>query len=141
MSAEKILSRLEKVKRTGNGKWLACCPSHQDKSPSLAITETESGTMLIHCFAGCGVDEVLGAVGLDAADLFPPRPESQAAKGTRGFDAYQALRCLADDGVVLLAAARMILRGEPLTDSDIERLSLSVARFQEARTYVLGRSK
>lgn len=141
MTAETLLSRLENVSRTGQGKWIARCPSHEDRSPSLGIKETDDGTVLLHCFAECGVNEILGAVGMDATDLFPSRPKSHAVKGGSRFDAYQALRCLADDGVVLLAAARMLLRKEPLTDSDIERLSQSVARFQEARTYVLGVKK
>lgn len=141
MTAETLLSRLENVSRTGQGKWIARCPSHEDRSPSLAIKETDDGTILLRCFAGCEVSEILGAIAMDASDLFPPRPEVHAVKGVSRFNAYQALRCLADDGVVLLAAARMLLRREPLTDSDIERLSLSVGRFQEARTYVLGVKK
>lgn len=142
MTAEALLSRLDRVKRTGQGKWQASCPAHQDRSPSLAVKEAEDGTVLIKCFAGCEVNEILGAIGMDASDLFPPRPENHTpAKGKPAFDAYQALRCLTDDGVVVLAAARMLLRGEPLADSDIDRLSKSVARFQEARTYVLGAKK
>jgi len=42
MNIEILLSRLEKVKPHGNGKYLACCPAHNDKSPSLAIREIEA---------------------------------------------------------------------------------------------------
>jgi len=36
MSIENLLNRLTKVKG-GRGRWTACCPSHEDRSPSLAI--------------------------------------------------------------------------------------------------------
>lgn len=67
---EKLLPRLEMV--TGSrGKFKARCPSHDDRGPSLSITETDHGQLLIHCFAGCGASEVVEAVGLQMSDLFP----------------------------------------------------------------------
>lgn len=134
-----LLSRLEKVKKTGNGKWLACCPAHADKSPSLAIKEADNGTILIHDFGGCGVDEVLGALGMDATALFPPREQSEhLAKGMARFDAYQALRALADDINVILVANRMVIKGEKLQESDMAQLSNSAGRLLEAKTFVNG---
>ena len=38
MRAEEFVSRLEKVRKSGNG-WTALCPGHKDKKPSLSITE------------------------------------------------------------------------------------------------------
>ena len=68
MNAQDILDRLEKV--TGSkGKWMACCPAHQDKSPSLAVTETDD-RVLVHCFSGCDTQDVTAAIGLNLADLF-----------------------------------------------------------------------
>ena len=68
MNAQDILDRLEKV--TGSkGKWIACCPAHQDKSPSLAVTETDD-RVLVHCFSGCDTQDVTAAIGLNVADLF-----------------------------------------------------------------------
>ena len=72
MSIDALLSRLEKVRNTGPDSWSACCPAHDDKGPSLSIRDAD-GKLLIHCFAGCSVHDVVGAVGLDIADLFPPR--------------------------------------------------------------------
>jgi hypothetical protein len=68
MNAQDVLDRLEKV--TGSkGKWIACCPAHQDKSPSLAVTETDD-RVLVHCFSGCDTQDVTAAIGLNVADLF-----------------------------------------------------------------------
>src|SRR5205085_2756945 len=71
MSVDALLARLEKVKGR-NGSWTACCPAHADKSPSLAIKD-EGGKVLVHCFGGCTVEAVIGAVGMDLTELFPPK--------------------------------------------------------------------
>ena len=70
MSIDTLISRLDGVKETGNGKYLACCPAHDDRSPSLAITDDE-GRVLLHCFAGCDPESVLDAIGLKFSDLYP----------------------------------------------------------------------
>jgi len=69
MFLDKILSRLDKVKRTGDGQYIARCPSHDDKSPSLAITERDK-KCLLHCFAGCSALDVLDSISLEMSDLF-----------------------------------------------------------------------
>ena len=64
-----ILQRLDKVKQYGD-QYYACCPVHDDKSPSMGITEKE-GKVLIHCFS-CGAtgQEVMEAIGLPVSTLF-----------------------------------------------------------------------
>ena len=66
-----LLSGLQNVKPRGPGRWIACCPAHDDRNPSMTIREVEDGRILIHCFAGCGVDSILGALSLTAEALFP----------------------------------------------------------------------
>ena len=68
MNMQEVLDRLEHV-TGGNGKWMALCPAHKDRSPSLAINETDD-RLLLHCFAGCETKHVAAAVGLDMSDLF-----------------------------------------------------------------------
>jgi hypothetical protein len=82
MSTDKLLSHLTRVKRTAPGKWSACCPAHEDRSPSLAVRELDDGRVLVHCFGGCSVEEIVGAVGLGMEDLFPPRRAAPGA-GTK----------------------------------------------------------
>ena len=69
MNAQDVLDRLEHVTGGNNGKWMALCPAHKDRSPSLAINETDD-RLLLHCFAGCEIKYVAAAVGLDMSDLF-----------------------------------------------------------------------
>lgn len=68
---DKVLNRLDKVKSAGTNKWKACCPAHDDKHPSLAISETSDGTVLLKCWAGCTAKEIVSAIGLELRDLFP----------------------------------------------------------------------
>lgn len=65
---ERILSQLEKVRRSGKS-WTACCPVHDDRSPSLSIGYGEKG-ILLNCLAGCPSDAIVTALGLSWADLF-----------------------------------------------------------------------
>lgn len=76
---EKVLSCLDKVKATGRNKWKACCPAHDDKNPSLTITETSDGTVLLKCWAGCNAKDIVTAIGLELRDLFPG--EKQERRG------------------------------------------------------------
>lgn len=68
---ELILNSLQKVSPRGSGKWIACCPAHDDKSPSLAITQVSDGRILLKCFAGCGASDIVQVLGFTLADLFP----------------------------------------------------------------------
>lgn len=69
MDAREFVSSLKKIKRNGSG-YLACCPAHDDKTPSLSVSQAEDGRLLVHCFAGCSVNSILSAMGLTEADLF-----------------------------------------------------------------------
>lgn len=66
----RILTRLERVKLSGDG-WKARCPAHEDANPSLHIRESDSGRILLHCFAGCEFDDIISSLGLRIPDLFP----------------------------------------------------------------------
>ena len=93
MSVNKILERLETHRKTSANQWVAVCPSHNDRSPSLHVREKEDGRILIHCKAGCGANEVLDALGLRYSDLFPDTDENY-----RGFKRID--RGVLDDYVV-----------------------------------------
>ena len=71
---ERILNALtesgNEAKRNGSG-WHACCPAHEDRSPSLSVNEGDDGRALVRCHAGCTVEAVCAAVGLRVADLMP----------------------------------------------------------------------
>lgn len=72
VAVENVLGRLERVKRNGTG-WMARCPAHEDRNPSLAISEGEGGRALLYCHAGCQTAAILAALGLSEGDLFEAR--------------------------------------------------------------------
>lgn len=62
-------------KQNGCG-WSARCPAHEDRRPSLSITEGDDGRTLIRCHAGCEVESICDSVGLRLADLMPDDPST-----------------------------------------------------------------
>ena len=42
--------------------WMAHCPAHEDRTPSLSIDETRDGKILVHCHAGCTQNSVIDAL-------------------------------------------------------------------------------
>jgi hypothetical protein len=138
MNIQDFLSRLEKVKPTGNGTWLACCPAHDDRNPSLAVRETDDGRILLHCFPGCSAAEVVGAVGLELHDLFPEKPIEHAPALRRPFPAGDVLEAVADETLYVALVACSMANGMELSAEDKERLMIAHERLWEARRLSLG---
>jgi putative DNA primase/helicase len=67
--------------RKAGAGWMARCPAHQDREPSLSITEGKSGKMLVHCHAGCDQQSVISA--LRARDLWTDASSSSYARHPR----------------------------------------------------------
>jgi hypothetical protein len=122
-----LLSRLGKVKASGPGKWMACCPAHADRSASLSVRQVDDGRVLVHCFAGCSVEEVVRAVGLDLSDLFPPRTgdDSRLPKVRRPFIAADAIRALRRELLVAWLILADVAADKPLTELDRKRAGLA----------------
>lgn len=141
--AEKLLDRLDAVKETGPDRWTARCPAHDDRHPSLSVRELPDGTILVKCFPGCSAAEVVAAVGLSLADLFPQDTASSAPhrrRDPRAWAPMDALRCLSREGHVILLAGEALHRGEVLGDADRARLVLAVGRLGAALDAVGGRT-
>lgn len=69
---DRVVNALEAIGHHVNGagrQRTARCPAHEDRAPSLSITDGES-RVLINCHAGCPVDDVLAALNLTRADMF-----------------------------------------------------------------------
>lgn len=68
MTALDIAQALGKFHITGNG-YMACCPAHDDNNPSLHISDSDDGKLLVHCHAGCPQENVIAA--LKSRELWP----------------------------------------------------------------------
>lgn len=132
MTADKLIAKLEAVKATGCGTWLARCPAHDDGRPSLSIREVDDGRVLAHCFAGCSVPEIVASVGLELSDLFPPRPDGDFKPGLRRpFPAADVLAALADEAQAVRVTAANIAAGVEITEADRLRMGLAQDRIAE----------
>lgn len=69
-----LLDRLDGVRNLAADHWIARCPAHDDRRPSLDIRLAHDGKILLCCRPGCRADEILQALGLDWAVLFPDGP-------------------------------------------------------------------
>lgn len=79
---QNILARLDAVKKGGKG-WTARCPAHEDNERSLSVRERrKDDAVLIKCFAGCKVPDIMAAMGLNLRDLFPPSQSAGSPKRT-----------------------------------------------------------
>lgn len=58
-SIGQIVAALGARRAGGDGKWIARCPVHDDRTPSLSISEGANGVALVHCHAGCTQEAVL----------------------------------------------------------------------------------
>lgn len=71
--------------KRGKG-WRALCPAHDDHHPSLDITETPTGKVLLKCWShDCNVKQITAAIGLSVGDLFctPSSSQGHSKKQTR----------------------------------------------------------
>ncbi len=69
MFLDDLLNKLKKVKRQTDGSYLALCPAHTDKNPSLHLSQSQD-RILIKCLAGCRTEDIVAALNLTMADLF-----------------------------------------------------------------------
>ena len=87
--AATLAQRCDKARLYGDS-WQACCPAHEDRTPSLSITPQDD-RILLHCHAGCETREVVAALGYELRDLYitpeplppyrpPRRPRPAAAR-------------------------------------------------------------
>ena len=102
-SAEELATRLDKSRPSGDG-WIACCPAHHDRNPSLSITDKPGGGLLLNCHAGCSYESVMSAAGIDI-DRAPAKRTGRGVEPQRwtyhyaaGTPAFHVERRDGDDG-------------------------------------------
>jgi hypothetical protein len=111
-----VLARLEGVKQSGEGQYMARCPAHDDRHASLSIGRGDDGRALVDCKAGCSAGEVVKALGMKVADLFATpssapsaRPAPKAKHTSHSAKCGRTIYKTAEDA---LAAAGRMAKGE-----------------------------
>ena len=134
MKLDEFLSRLTKVKKTGNG-WIACCPAHDDKSPSLTVGIGKGGGVIAHCFGGCDIADVVAAVGMTLSDLMPETAPDRPYSRQR-LPAMDVLRALRFHATMTAIVASDIANDRPITQETKDTMMETAAAIHEAYSMV-----
>ena len=120
MSLDVFLSRLKKVRSTGKNSWVACCSGHDDKNPSLSVSQGSDGRVLVHCFShGCSVSDIAAGVGMQVHEFMPDNPLYHRAKPLRmPFNPLDVLYACRDDLTVALVLCNDLKKKTALTPQD-----------------------
>jgi putative DNA primase/helicase len=104
---EAVCQRLD-AHRVGSSM-MAKCPAHDDHDPSLSIDEGSDGKVLVKCWGGCQLEDILAAAQLTIQDLFPnPREPSANGEKPRAklFDWETCTASLSDKAMEAMAKSR-----------------------------------
>lgn len=136
---EDILPSLTKVKRTGRGNWMACCPAHHDRSPSLTIHEAADGRILVKCWAGCEFSEIVEAVGLGWEPWFPPKQADDFKPAIRRpYPAGDVLQALAEESFLCAVFVANLAEGVKVSTDDYKRFLAAAGRIVEGAKIANG---
>ena len=116
--AKRFVDRLKKVRERADGSWVALCPSHPDKTRSLSVRVGDQAVVL-NCFAGCSVEEIVSAAGLKLQDLYPPPLTGD--RPIRRFPPFPVKDFAIHSRTALTAiglALHDLAAGRPLTEAD-----------------------
>ena len=130
-----LLPRLDRVKQTAPDRWIARCPAHEDRSPSLSIREVQD-RVLVHCLAGCSYVDVCGALGIGSRQLFNDVKAAHLRPSKSKPPAADLLVMIDDDvhGVAILAAD--FLRDRALGEKQWDELARYARRINQAAALV-----
>jgi len=71
-----------RARRSGS-EYIARCPAHNDTKPSLTLSQN-GDRILMHCFAGCEFNSIVGALGYQQSDFYEDRKRSKSEKNDWG---------------------------------------------------------
>jgi len=142
-SFERFLRGLDGLTQVGSGKWFALCPAHDDRSPSLSVTD-KGDRLLFHCHAGCHPEDVLAAVGCTWADVHTgdrwAQAEHAGVMAASHLAAKERARQFArigfdiDHELLIVQFARQDLaEGKELSLESLARVKLALQRIKASR--------
>ena len=89
-TVENVLAALGEYRETGQDKYSACCPAHEDRQASLSISLGDNGKPLLYCHAGCEFADIKKALGFSAREANASRaskPKKRHASMQAAIDA------------------------------------------------------
>ena len=118
MTVDPFLSKLDGL--TGKGpRWRAICPACKGTNRTkLSVYETEDGHVLLRCWAGCDVYEILRAVGMGIDDLFPRQPRMYRPRERRPWTTSEVVQALGGELNVAWVLLQDIANHRPIGAAD-----------------------
>lgn len=102
MRIDELLSRLSGVKQTGPYTWIAQCPAHDDRNPSLSIRQS-GHRILLYCFAGCSYWDIVHAL-----DLNPTQEPKEPYKPIQPLPLSNKWRSMWEEGEPVTPSSPLI---------------------------------
>jgi len=127
-AAQRVLERLDGVRRAGDGRWRARCPSHGSRGGSLAIAESD-GRALLFCHAGCEVEAVLATIGLELSDLYDRPLGHSRERVRRAWSASDVLELVMAESAVVAIISSDLLDRRTIAEADWQRLAQASQRL------------
>jgi len=103
-------------RRTGS-TWMAPCPSHEDREPSLSIRDADDGKVLVHCHAGCDQSVVIDE--LRSRGLWGCAGDHRQRRATRRSAAVFKAPSAQDSSDRTAAALRLWRAAVPAVDTPV----------------------
>lgn len=129
MNVNVILDRLEKVRQVKPDAWTACCPAHDDTSPSLAIAD-KGDRVLMHCYGGCSFSEICAALEMEPHEFFL---DGKAPKSAAPGVSMRSLNdALVRELVVCWVLAADRAKGRQINPADLARERIARQRITQA---------
>lgn len=141
VSIDGLLSRLDGVKRTAPGKWIAKSPTRKERTASLSIRLTDDGRVLLHDFGGDEAADILAALGLNWVQLIPPHlrnNKTTTPAERQGHDAMAALNSIQTAAIVVRICANKLADGYMLNKTDRDHLRKSAHDIDRALSGTRG---
>ena len=110
---------LQSPRRVGAGRFIARCPAHDDKSPSLSITQA-GNHVLFYCHAGCTQSELI--------DIFRGNGLWQPVRSQKRYFSDDELDFMLHFCLVWNSSIR---RGKDVSERDTEKMSSYVRVLSE----------
>ena len=97
-----------KANKGGNG-WKGHCPAHNDKSPSLSISQGADTRILLNCHIKCDLDSICAALNITQADFYPLKPKQAQTQGKPRYYPDKFYDYKDETGVLLFQSVRQRL--------------------------------
>jgi len=130
------LEQRGRVRFFGSNQLRAACPAcGGSNTNTFSAKPGDTGAVLVKCWkSDCTPEQIAHALGLEIADLFPPRERdgktSSPPRRVGMLPPMQALELIAAETFLILVASENLANGYTLSDADRERLRAAAARIQ-----------